>query len=51
MENDQDEDDILAALVWVGCLDERCVDQMDAAEAKAREALERLMKRLPPKQP
>lgn len=49
MENDQDIDDIISALWWVGCLDERYVDKMDAAEDKAREALERIYIRLLPK--
>jgi len=46
MENDQDIDDILDALDWIGCLDERVIDQMDAAEEKARAALERITERL-----
>ena len=36
---------IRAALDWVGCLDDRCADAMDAAEARARDAIERIEER------
>ena len=46
MENDQDIDDILDALSWLGCLDERFSDKMEKCYEKAMEAIDRISERI-----